>query len=768
VIEVYRRPLEQHARAPGYDGWRVLDQAAFRRLEDATTLQASALLSPGWTLSVSADGASPERLEASFVSANYFELLGARLARGGGFDAARDEGGPSPVVVLSHSYWQRRFGGDPGILGRSLRVEGRDLAVVGVASRDFVGTSVARAPDVWIPDSMIEVIPLWGARAATTGMFLGVARLRDGATLAAAETELARLGEEHYGAQGGTFRVAPLRQVTVDPNRRAGFVGTLSVLSAAAVLLLFIACLNVANLLLARSIRRQRELAVRVALGAGKTRLARQLFTESIVPYAIGGVGGVALLVALRPWLAGVRPPGRFFFSNPTLELPVDVRVLAFTLLATGLCAVVFGTLPVWRVLRSDPRRSLSPYASSPLPRAIRVRDTLVVLQVAFCLVALAGAGLFLRGVQAARAIDPGFDPRNVGMISVNLHYAGYERDDQHAFYRRAVDAALSVPAVTAAGMSWLRPLEFGPVYVLWTYPDAPPEARHSVRATAITPGYLEAAGVPLLAGRDFRASDRLDTGVSPADASYVVILNERAAELAWPGEPPANAIGRTVYGGFVAGPSAEVIGVVPTGRQVSMAEEPTPAVFTSLEQMRTVPTATLFFRTTGPPERAMQTVAARLRQIDPAVPIHDIEAAEALVDRALWGVRASAGLLAAIAAVGLLLAALGVYGVIASMVGERRREVGIRLALGAGRGRVYHLVIGRVVVVVGAGIIIGIGVVAAAGRVTAGLLYGVAPTDRPTLAAVAACLLLVALLAAFLPARQATRVDPLEVLRGD
>lgn len=768
VIEVYRQSFpEQFARAPGYDGYRVLTQNAFSTLLDATTLEAASLLSPGWMLSVTADGTTAERLEASFVSANYFELLGARLARGPGFGEVHDGPDSSRGIVLSHAYWQRRFGGDPGVLGRSLRVEGRDLTIVGIAERDFVGTSVARMPDVWIPVSMIEVIPLWGARAARAGMFIGIARIRDGVTLAGVEAELARLGADFYGDRQSTFRVAPLRQVTVDPNRRAGFVSMGRVLLSSAVILLLIACLNVANVLLARSLRRQRELAVRVALGAGRVRLVRQLFTESALPYVIGGIGGIALLIALRPWIGSLRPPGQFFFSNPTLELPVDLRVLAFTVLATGFCATVFGMLPAWRALRDDPGSALHPYASTAR-RRIQPRDALVTLQVAFCLVALAGAGLFLRGLQAARATDLGFDPRNAGMISVNLHYAGYDRDRQHAYYRESMQAALSVPGVTAAGLSWLRPLEFGPTYTMLPYPDAPVELQFPVRATAITPGYLEAAGVPLLAGRDFRASDRRDTDTDPADVQYVVILNQRAAELLWPGEPPEHVIGRTVYGGFVAGPGAEVIGIVPTGRQISVGEDPTPAVFTSLEQMILVPTATLFFRTYGPVEIAMREVAARLRSVDPAVPIHDIESASALVHRALWAARASAWLLAAVALVGLLLAAVGVYGVVSSMVGERRREMVIRLALGASRGRVYNLVIGRVVVVVVIGILIGFGIVTAGSRVIAGLLYGVPTTDPTTFLAVATCLLLVALLAAYLPARVAMRVDPVEVLRND
>jgi putative ABC transport system permease protein len=297
---------------------------------------------------------------------------------------------------------------------------------------------------------------------------------------------------------------------------------------------------------------------------------------------------------------------------------------------------------------------------------------------------------------------------------------------------------------------------------------DAPPEQRVWVRATAVTPGYLEAAGVTLLAGRDFRATDRRDSDTPVAGTPYVVILNERAAELAWPGESPEAAIGRTIYGEFVAGGRAEVIGIVPTGRQITLGEKPTPAVLTALEQMNIVPTATLFFRTAGPPDRALPEVAARLRAVDPDVHMHDIELASALVDRALWGARASAGLLSIVAAVGLLLATLGIYGVVSSTVGERRREMGIRLALGAGHGRLYQLVIGHVAIMVIVGILVGFGTVAAASRVVASQLYGIPPTDRVTLAAVATCLLIVALLAAYLPARQATRVDPLEVLRGD
>jgi predicted permease len=517
VIEVYRQPPDRDVRAPGYHGWGVLNVSAFRVLEDAVTLEAASLLSPGWSLSVSVDDAGADRLTASFVSANYFDLLGARMYRGRSFDVGWDEDDPSSILVLSHSFWQRRFGGDPGIVGRTLRVEGRELTVIGIAAPGFVGTSIARAPDAWIPVSMIEVVPLWGARAATAAMFLGVARVRDGFTLAAVASELDRLGNEHYARS--TFRVASLREVTVDPNRRAGFLNMGKVLFGAAVVLLLIACLNVANLLLARAIRRQHELSVRVAIGAGRVRLARQLFIESALLYAIGGSIGAGLLVLLRPWLATLRPPDRFFFSDPALNLPVDVRVLGFTLAATGACALVFGMLPAWRALRSDPRRGLHPYAAGSGPGALRARDALVLLQVAFCLVALAGAGLFVRGGQAARAVDLGFQPRNLGMVSVNLHFPGYGRDDQHAYYRRALEATRAVPGVSAAGFSWLRPLEFGPVYVLYGFVDAPLEERYAIRATAITPGYLDAAGMRLLAGRDFRDSDRLDTGTCLATA---------------------------------------------------------------------------------------------------------------------------------------------------------------------------------------------------------------------------------------------------------
>jgi predicted permease len=577
-----------------------------------------------------------------------------------------------------------------------------------------------------------------------------------------------QLSAEAWPDRRRTYNVVPLDQATVDPNQRGVFLSTAMALAAGVSAILLIACLNVAGILLARSVGRRRELAVRVALGAGRGRLIRQLLTESTLLFVAGAAAALVLLLVLRTRFASVQPPARFFFSSPSLELPFDAQVALCAFIITGVAATAFGLLPAVRASRTDPRVDLHAYETGQGKVRWRMRDVLVVLQVAFCLLILAGAGLFVRALNAARNIDPGFDAGRIGMLSVTLHHPDFTPERQHEHYRRVLDAAHSVPGVEQAALTRQRPLEFGDVAAARRHPDVPPEEDFTVRPTQVTAGYFETLGIPLIAGRVFLPTDDRAAETTEDERRYVVIINEMTAALAWPGEAVDRVVGRRLYGAFGVGGSAEVIGVVPTTRQVSLGEEPTAAVYASLEQRSRLDMATLLFRTRGDPREALAMVAARIRAIDPKVPVHSVQPGSALVARALWGARASASLLTALAMIGAFLAAVGVYGIVSSMVGEQRRAMAIRIALGAGRERVHRLVMGRALAIVGLGMLIGLVAVLAAGRTIASLLYGVPPHDPPTLATVAAGLLAIATIAAYLPSRRATRVDPLEILRGD
>jgi predicted permease len=765
VVEVFRLPDDSAVAAmPGYDGYLVIGRRAFDALlEQSVTLRGGALLSSAWPLSVRLEGIEPERMHVHFVSENYFGLLGVAPALGRAFDPATDSlSGAAPVVVITDQLWRRRFAADPRVVGRSLELEGREFTIVGVAPPEFVGTSVARQADFWAPLSAIDAIPVYG-RTATANMFIGIARLRDGVTLAQVNAELARIGREVL-TETGAFRALPLTQVTVDPNRRALFRDAGTTLFAAVAVILLIACLNVANLLLVRSARRRRELAVRVALGAGRGRLVRQLFTESTLLFVTGSAGGLGFFIALRPWLAGLHPPHRFFFTNPTLELPFDGRVAAFALLTTGLAAGLFGALPAFRAARTHPHQGLQG-AVRGTSGGISTRDVLLVLQVSFSLIALAAAGLFTRGMLAALRIDLGFESEGVGMVSLNLHYPRYSRDEQHAYYRRAVEEARAIPGVEAVAISRWRPLEFAAVGRLASEEDGALPLGVPAPSTSVSPGYFETVGIPILAGRDFGPDDHSDTGTPSADVRWVVVINERGAELVWPGDPIQVAVGRTLR---VNDTRAEVIGVVPTGRHFTLGEEPTPYIYGSLEQQSTMPTATLFFRTRNSPEALLDVVADRIRAIDPGVHVHDVEPARALVSRAMWRARVSAGLVGALGCVGLLLAVVGIYGVVTSAVGERRRELGIRIALGAAAARVTREVVGRALWVVLVGVGFGTLAVRLSAPAASSLLYGIPPSDPIAIGGACAVLMIAALFAAWLPARRAGRVDPLEVIRAE
>lgn len=762
IVEIYGTS-ERDANITGFQGFLPISHPNYEDLRDRSSTLEGAYAYTLWPVSIEI-GAEPERSQAMFVSGEYFSLLGASPHRGRLFDATDDdvEGG-SPIAVVSHALWEERFGGDPAAVGRSFRMNARSYTIVGVAPPGFRGTSATVGTDLWVPVSMIVDLPTWGPLWQNRGarfFFLG-ARLADGRELAEARAEVAAVWtglEEEYptvnGGQGVTL--VPLLEARVNPNIR-GVVASASVVLLVVVgVLLLIACMNVANLLLARALGRGREMAIRTSIGAGRGRLVAQLLTESVVLFGAGGLAGLALALWGQSALDGLQPPALF---GATLAVHTDLRVLAFTAAVTMGCGLLFGLIPAWRASRTDVSGQLRDgERGASSGRSHLLRNGLVAGQVCLSLVALVGAGLFLRALGEAGEVPLGFEPEHLTLLSVDLGAQGYAEQEGRLFYREAIESISALTGVEAAAIGAPTPLSFGPLRRIMTQDDDEndPEAGFMIRETIVSAGYVEAAGASLLSGRSLAASDR-------ADGLDVGLVNQRMAEMLWPGEDP---IGRRFR---INLPPMEitVVGVLETAKAVDIAEDPAPAYFLSAEQSYP-PTATFFVRSRPGASGMAEQVRRTLTTLDPSLPVYDVMPASSLVSRATWNTRAISFLLAGFGLVGLALAAVGVYGVVATSVRERTREIGLRMALGADAPRMIRSVVSRTLAIAGLGVGVGVVLAAALTRPLAPQLFGVSPTDALTYGVTSGILIGVAAIAAYMPARRAARIDPTEALRAD
>lgn len=764
IVEIFGSS-SRDANAGGFRGYLPMSWPTLRDVRERASTLEDVYVYTIFPASLVA-GNEPERVMAGYVSGSFFDLLGVRPALGRTFAPEEGEaGGGAPVAVLSHGFWERRFGGEPDVVGRTVTLNTRPYTVIGVAPERFRGTSTLFGPDLWAPLPMIADIPVWGPlwENRSVRMFFAGARLEAGRSLAEARAELeaigARIAETYPDeVRERSIEAVPLSEAAVSPNMRGALLGAGTVLLAMVTLLLAIACINVANLLLGQALGRRREMAIRRSVGAGRGRLAAQLATESVVLFGLGGALGVALSLQAQRILAGLRMP-IFFGFEVSLDVRPDARVLAFAAAVTLTCALLFGMLPAWRAARGD----VSSELREGDVRAGRsasgwLRGGLVVAQVALSLVALVGAGLFARSLQAARSADPGFEPAGLAMVSVDLGAQRYGAEEGRLYYRRAVDRLESVPGVASAAVGELRPLTAGPLRRV-LHEDEPrddPSLGHMVRTGSVSPGYFATMDIPLVQGRGFLPSD-------DEEAPDVAVVNRRLVELFWPDGDP---LGRRLQIGLEA-EAVEVVGVVPTGKYGDLAEDPQPALYRPVAQLYP-PTATLFVRGRDGAPPPLPAARRAVQDLDAALPLFDVEPAEALLGRALWEDRAVALLLGVFGLVGMLLAAVGIYGVVAASVRERTREMGLRIALGARSGSVLALVLGRVLALSLAGSILGLAAAALLTRPLGSLLYGVGVADPLTFGGVAALLLAVALAAGYLPARRATRVDPMVALRSD
>ena len=704
------------------------------------------------------DGGQADRAWGVLVSGNYFQVLGVGAAHGRTFRPEEDRTpGTHPVAVLSHRFWERRFGSDPSVVGRTFLLNEREFTVVGVAARGFQGTNVGIAVDLWIPMMMQgAIVPGDRLNARGNGWLKVLARLAPGATVADAQAGLgavaAQIADDYPGSVVRGIAVYPLWRA---PSEASGMMApVLGVLMGVVGIVLLIACANIASLLLARASSRQREIAVRLAVGATRWRLLRQLLTENLLLALLGGLAGVAL----ARWTAG----SLAFFLPPTpFPLEVDAgispRVLLFAMALSLGTAIIFGLAPALQSTRPNLVPALKDAGAAAGGRRVRrgvVRQGLVVVQVTLSLVLLVTAGLFLRTLQNAQRVDPGFSLRNGVLATVDLLPAGYDSTRGPAFFRQLLDTATTIPGVSGATLIDQVPLHLGGS-------DTGAEIDGYARAkdeeialyySRVAPRYFETMGIRLLAGRVI--DDRDVTG-----APDVIVINETAARRYWRGRNPIG--GRVRFGKE----SVEVVGVVGDGKYQTLNEPPRPFIYFPLYQAYR-PGVTLVVRSEADPNGIVTAVEKRLRALDPRVPVFDVRTMAEHLQLSVFMVRMAAILLGLFGAVALLLATTGLYAVLAQLVSQRTHEIGVRMALGAGRREIVGFVIRQGLVVTSIGLALGVAAAAAVTRLVASQLIGVSPLDPVSYLATLALLAAVAVLACYLPARRASRQDPLEALR--
>jgi putative ABC transport system permease protein len=696
----------------------------------------------------------PERIDGQRVSANLFPLLGVEPQLGRAFVPEEDQPGANHVVILSHGLWQRRFGSDAGIIGKSLTLNGDSHTVVGVMPPQLRFPSPE--DELWVP---VAFAP---REAANRGRhYLNVvARLKPGVTLQQAQAEMSAIAarlQQQYPEQNAELgaAVVPLHEQAVGDIKPA-----LLVLLGAVGFVLLIACANVANLLLARAAVRQKEIATRVALGASRLRLVRQFLTESVLLAALGG--GVGLL--LSAW--GVRLLKAFIPQDisQVKSITLDARVLGFTLLISLLTGLIFGLAPALQASALNLNETLKEGGrdSAAGSRGNRIRGLLVVAEVAVSLVLLVGAGLLINSFLRLRSVDPGFRSDNLLTMSIVLPQLKYpDHARRAAFYDDLLNRVEALPGVKSAAVTSQIPLlrqgdSIG--ITIEGRPEPSPGQKNIVVTRVVSPHYFQTMGIPLLRGRQFAEQDK-------ADSPGVAVVSEAMARRYWPGEDP---MGKRICPGKPESPEdwITIVGVVKDVRQFELNADPKPQMYLSYAQAGFFAPRHLVVGTGGAPRSLASSVRATVWGIDRDQPVSDITTMEDVLSDSVARQRFSMLLLGVFAALALVLAAVGLYGVMSYSVAQRKHEIGIRMALGAQTADVLKLVIGQGLKLVSVGVGIGLAAALVLTRVMSSLLFGVSATDPATFATISLVLLGAGALASYLPARRATKVDPMIALR--
>jgi predicted permease len=717
-----------------------------------------------------------ERVNGELVTGNLFDVLGVRPALGRVLSAS-DDGAPGahPVVVLSYGYWMRRFGGDSSVLNQTLSLNGHPMTIVGVSARGFEGVQIGAPPDVMVPVTMkAQMTPTWDDLENRRSRWLTVmARLGPGVTRERAESQMNVVYRQILEAEAAEFPASTsqafrqrflTKHLDVLPGGRGlsdlrrQFNTPLIVLMCMVGVVLLIACANIANLLLARAASRQREVSIRLALGAGRARIVRQQLAESLVLAVAGAAVGLifatwtgALLLAALPGDAA----DRGLHSGP------DARVVAFALALAIVTALVFSIVPSLHATRASVIGALKEEAGSVAGggRQARVRSVLVVAQVALSMVLLAGAALFARSLFNLKSVDPGFAVDHLVAFSIDPSLSGYDLPRSVTMFERMQTDLTSVPGVRAVSMAELGPLT-GNDWSMTIKVDgyaAKENEDMNPNVDGVGPGYFSTMGMPLVAGREFTPAD-------DARAPRVAVVNETLARYYF---GTSNPIGRRFGFGRDKGTEVEIVGVVKDTRTQDLRKEPVRFIYIPYTQDSSLGSLTFYVRAAGNTSPGA-SIREAVRRIDPSLPMYDMKSMDTQVDESLFIDRMVAALSVAFGALATVLAAIGLYGVISFAVARRTREIGIRMALGAERRRVLWLVLREAAVLAGAGIAVGVAVALVVVRYVQAQLYGLSATDPRTLAAAAVVLGAVALLAGYVPARRATVIDPMLALRTE
>jgi predicted permease len=747
-----------------------------RQLSEVFSDVAAAQLRP-WTVhgAVNTNGASGEmvQIEIQLVSGSYFSTLGVNASLGRLITDDDDRvAGAHPVAVVSHDWWERRLGGDPAAVGKTVTIDKVAYTIIGVAPKEFSGLRLLEKQDMWIPLAMEAQAPpaYWNGREDKTYQTnLLIARLKNGVSAeqanAAVNLRFKQFLQEWAGAQAPAERLQDIQRASIEltpatkglPGLGLRFSLSLRILMAVVGVVLLIACANVANLLLARAAARQKEFAVRLAVGAGRMRLIRQLLTESLLLSGLGAAAGIFLAWRLSRLLLLMASPGP---EALPLNLTPNVRLLGFTLVASLLSALIFGTAPALRAARIEPNSSLKggKGETQSVSRS-RFGKALVVAQVALSFLLLVGAGLFVRTLINLQSLPSGYDQENVTLLSTDITAAGYQGVQRSALLREVEEKVKAVPGVQAASFSMVVFNQgFWPATIFTRDLNAMERESRVIRNNVVGQDYFTTMGIPLLEGRVFGPQDT--TQVRP-----VAVVSETLARRFFPnGSPLGKRFGMDRPESI---DQFEIIGVVKDSKYQSLTEPLQPNAYYSHSQIP-FPLHNLVIRYTGSADAVIPQVRRAILEVNRNLPIDEVVSLSDHIGRSLAQQKLVARLASFFSLLALLLACVGLYGVLSYAVARRTNEIGIRMALGAMRGDVIWLVLREALALVGAGVVIGLLASFAATKTVSTLLFGLKPNDPLTIAAAALLLLAFAALAGYLPARRAARVDPMAALREE
>ncbi len=712
------------------------------------------------------EGGRAERMAVGYVTPGYFQMLGINAAHGRVLLPEEGEKqGADPVLVLGHTFWKKRFGADPSVVGRAVSINGRGFTIVGVVPEYFRGTYALVEFEGYIPIGMSALVEGPNDQTFThrdNHQLHTLARLKPGVSIAQARAEMeviCRQLEKQYPDSNKTTQahVLPENLARPEPNAQNPIVATIFMLLTGLVLL--VACVNVANLLLVRATLRQKEIAIRAALGAGQGRLVRQLLTESMLLSALGGVAGIVIGRWVSNMLASVRLPGDLPFR---FDFSFDWRVFGFVAAVVFVAGAIVGLLPALRATRADLNDALREggRGSTAGGARHRLRNLLVVGQVAGSMVLLIAAGLFIRSLANAQSVDLGFDPRGVLNLHMDVAQQGYDESRGRAFYKELERRVRSLPGVESVAIAYSIPMGYYNTaeYVNAEGQEVTAEKRRPLAGyNTISPEYLKTMRIPLLRGRNFTEQDT-------QNSTPVAIVNEFMAKHLWPGQ---EAIGRRFSMTGAQGPYIEVVGVTKLGKYTWIFDDPGMYFFLPMEQ-KYFSLHALQVRTTGRPEDLGVAIQKEIRALDASLPVFDVVTMQEALNggNGFFLIRMGAMMAGALGSLGLLLAVVGVYGVVSYAASQRTHEIGIRMALGAQRSNILRMIFRHGLTLVLIGMTCGLAMAFVLARFIGNFLFGISSYDPVAFAGVSILLAAVAMLACLIPAQRATRVDPMIALR--